>query len=223
MSTKVTNKSGELISHQPACCRASVDPSRPLDVERLSVADVHAATRLSQPDARRLLWQTLAPHAQQLTGLLLDGALGGQPAVTDALLSDALDQASDFADNLPVILWLAEAIGERALMLWGRQDENRQRSTIAEMLPRFDDHGRRTGPPTMSAPACTESAARQFRAAIELLPPLYRMTLVLADVYGVPRSHLAEMLARDEAATRLVLHHARLAVTETLLSMHTDS
>jgi hypothetical protein len=47
------------------------------------------------------------------------------------------------------------------------------------------------------------------------------MTLVLADVYEVPRPHLAEMLARSEEATKLLLHHARLAVTEMLMSMET--
>lgn len=198
--------------------RFLADQSLPLEAERLSVADVLNITRLGQPEASRMLWSHLATHVRRLTDLLLDRTHAGQPAINDALLADALDHAADYAGNLPVSVWLPEAIGEQALLIWGRQDEDRQRLAIAAMLPRFDSHGRRTGPPAPSTMACRESAAGDYRAAFDLLPPLYRMTLVLADVCLVPRAHLAEMLSRDESATNLLLHQARLAVTEFILA-----
>ncbi len=97
----------------------------------------------------------------------------------------------------------------------------------------YDDE-MRTGEETPYAPASPEYLAtpqsillsregrRKIEEAIDELPVLYRMTIVLRDVEGFSLKELAEIMDCSVGAVKSRLHRARNAVRESLISYYAD-
>lgn len=201
-------------SPSPVTVRPGATPrSKGIDVGQMLWLQRHGTV-----EQRRILWDWLEPQVRALADWLLRVELASDQAVVNALISDALDHASAYAPNIPVNVWLPQAIGERALMVWGRVNEAQQRALIIALLPRFNERGQRIGRREPLPRSTRANSEARYRAALERLPPLYRMVLVLTDVYAVSRPHMCEMLTSDPVGTRLLIHHARLAVTEFLFN-----
>lgn len=92
---------------------------------------------------------------------------------------------------------------------------------IEELLPRFDDEGRRLDvvPPWSQTPdellQCRETRQAVHRC-MERLPQDYRLVLLLRDVEGLDTQEAANALGVRPGAVKTRLHRARLALRELL-------
>jgi RNA polymerase sigma-70 factor (ECF subfamily) len=101
-----------------------------------------------------------------------------------------------------------------ALRLLRPAPERDPARTPLALLPRFDAEGRWAEPaPRLSAgllPAAERDA--RVRRAIDALPELYRVVILVCDVEGLSREEAAAGLGIPLGAVKLRLHRARQAL-----------
>jgi RNA polymerase sigma-70 factor (ECF subfamily) len=94
---------------------------------------------------------------------------------------------------------------------------------LEPLLPRFEAEGRWAAPgPRLASEALPEAERRQLvRAAIDELPDLYRVALLLRDVEKLSPAEAAAALGITESALKVRHHRARQALL-TLLHERTQ-
>ena len=86
--------------------------------------------------------------------------------------------------------------------------------SLEALLPRFEAAGRwAEAPPVLATEALPPGElAREVRRAIDELPELYRVVLLLRDVEGLSAAEAAVALGVAESTVKVRLHRARQAL-----------
>ena len=136
-------------------------------------------------------------------------------AVQDAFLS-AFRAIREFAGGSKLSTWLHRIVVNACLMKL-RSARSRPTASIESLLPTFDDTGHHAnGVRSWSEPPQDGLAAAELRArvrqCIEQLPEAYRTILLLRDIEELDTQETAERLGISQAAVKVRLHRARLAL-----------
>ena len=116
--------------------------------------------------------------------------------------------------------WVYRVAANACLMMRrkGKFEPEREIS-LEELMPKGEEGSRAEIPDPASLP--DELLARSeirasVRAAVESLPPPYRIVLVLRDMEHLPTSEVAQALSLPETTVKMRLHRARLMVRRSL-------
>ncbi len=116
------------------------------------------------------------------------------------------------------------AINECLMRL--RQIKRRAEEDIEELLPIFDESGRRVNSSGEAGSIVqtlhSEDIKRTVRGAIDQLPDQYRTVLLLRDIDGYNTIETAAILGIKENAVKVRLHRARSALKQLLAPLLAD-
>jgi RNA polymerase sigma-70 factor, ECF subfamily len=135
--------------------------------------------------------------------------------VQEAFLA-AFRSIGSFDRRAQLSTWLHRVVVNAALMKL-RTRRRRREESIDDLLPRFDEEGRRAvdgppwEPPTDALLQRREIQVR-VRRAIERLPDAYRTVLLLRDIEELDTDESATMLGITPQAVKTRLHRARQAL-----------
>jgi RNA polymerase sigma-70 factor (ECF subfamily) len=140
-------------------------------------------------------------------------------AVQEAFIL-AFGALDSFEGNSALASWLHRIVVNRCL---GRLRRRKRRRTVSldDLLPAFDEHGRRGRPvsPRVSAAEnqlVSAETRAQVRACIDRLPDPYRTVLVLRDIEEFDTDQTAARLDSTPGAVKTRLHRARQALRSLL-------
>jgi RNA polymerase sigma-70 factor (ECF subfamily) len=149
----------------------------------------------------------------------------GEPEDAKDVAQDTLLQAfrslKGVAEAKALKTWLYRVASNACRMKRRRgKFEPERELSLDELMPRLDDAGPGDLVPDFR-PLPDESASREelrasLRAAVDALPPHYRIVLVLRDMEELDTREVAEALELPESTVKMRLHRARLQVRKTL-------
>jgi RNA polymerase sigma-70 factor, ECF subfamily len=123
-----------------------------------------------------------------------------------------------------LVVWLYKVAKNRCLMSRRRSKfaPNRDLS-LEELMPDRKEMERLSGDGSINPEmfAIRSEEARLLRAAIQKLPPPYRIVLVLRDMEGLTDEEVAEITGLRAGTVRVRLHRARLFVRKELMKGRT--
>lgn len=136
-------------------------------------------------------------------------------AVQEAFLS-AFKSIDSFAGTARLGTWLHRIVVNACLMKL-RAQRNKRTTSIEALLPTFDEtghHARGVAPWNLPPPEQlhTSEVRSRVRACIDRLPEPYRVVLMLRDIEELDTRETAQRLGITEAATKVRLHRARMAL-----------
>ena len=140
------------------------------------------------------------------------------------VLQDTLIKAYTSLKNLrhPEALrsWVYRVAANACLMMRRKgKFEPQQEVSLDELMPRGTDGPRVEIPDPASLPdeeLARSELRRAVGAAVESLPPHYRIVLVLRDMEHLPTLEVAQVLDLPETTVKMRLHRARLMVRQSL-------
>jgi RNA polymerase sigma-70 factor, ECF subfamily len=114
--------------------------------------------------------------------------------------------------------WI-KGIAVKQCLMRLRQHRRRGEDSIDELLPVFDERGRRLSVPQDPVAVSVEAmdTGRVIHQALARLPDDYRVILVLRDIDGYTTGECASMLGLSVNAAKTRLHRARAALRTLLL------
>jgi RNA polymerase sigma-70 factor (ECF subfamily) len=122
-------------------------------------------------------------------------------------------------------VWLYKVARNRCLMnRRGAKNSRTKHVPLDELMlsySEFQDLAASRQPDPEANVLRTERNAR-LREAVQSVPPLYRMTLVLHDMEGLNTAEVAEVTGVREGTVRVRLHRARLLLRRQLSQMEND-
>lgn len=139
-------------------------------------------------------------------------------------LQDAFVQAwkglPRFQGHCALGTWLHRIVVNSSLMKLRRRKSHAEES-IEPLLPQFLEDGHAAHPPVAWPEPCDRLLERRevgdlVRAAIDRLPPTYRMVLLMRDIEELDTAETAAALGISENAVKVRLHRARQALRELL-------
>ncbi len=149
----------------------------------------------------------------------------GEPEDARDVAQDTLLQAfqslKQLAEPKALRSWLYRVASNACLMKRRRgKFEPARELSLDELMPRLDDETARDRVRDFR-PLPDESASREelragLRAAVEDLPPHYRIVLVLRDMEELGTRETAEALGLPASTVKMRLHRARLMVRQRL-------
>jgi len=151
-----------------------------------------------------------------VTRRLLRDESDAEDAVQKTFIS-AFQAIDAFSGNCRLSTWLHRIAVNHALMKL-RAGRRRAEQTIDDLLPRFDESGRRIDSDSRPQSPDTESLLDRHqtrlavRAAIERLPVRYRTVIVLRDLEEWNTEETAAAMRVTPAAVKVRLHRARQAL-----------
>jgi len=204
----------------------AVGSGEPTEIERLAAArggDADAFAALTRPRQREL-----HVHCYRMLGSLDDA----DDALQETLLR-AWRQLDRFEPRAPFRAWLYRIATNVCLTMLARRGRRGEVTTAALAAARHDA-GRQEGEPVQPDPypdrlldelgstaAGPEAAVEQregvelaFVAAVQLLPPRQRASLLLRDVVGYTAAEVAAMLATSVAGVNSALQRARVTLAQ---------
>lgn len=119
--------------------------------------------------------------------------------------------------------WVYRVAANACLMMRrkGKHEPDREIS-LDEVMPRFKD-GALPEIPDVSALPDEELARSELngiiRQAVDALPPLYRVVLVMRDMDGLSTHEVAEALGVPGSTVKMRLHRARLQARKTIADL----
>ncbi len=145
--------------------------------------------------------------------------------VQDAFLK-VFQKIASFEGRSSLWSWIRRiAINECLMRL--RQIKRRAEEDIEELLPVFDESGRRVEPSSEAGGIVqtlhVEEIKRTVREAIDQLPGQYRTVLLLRDIDDYNTSETATILGIKENAVKVRLHRARSALKQLLAPILSDT
>jgi RNA polymerase sigma-70 factor, ECF subfamily len=135
------------------------------------------------------------------------------------VLVQSVPVLSRFENPKALIVWLYKVARSRCLMMRRRSKfAPKPELSLEELMPdrkQLDRISQRGGL-NPEAFAMRSQQARRLRAAIQYLPPDYRIVLVLRDMEGLTDDEVAEITGLRSGTVRVRLHRARLFVRKQL-------
>ncbi len=178
------------------------------------------ALRLRAPTAAERLVATYGDRAYRLAIRITGNGQDAEEVVQDALWT-VIRKIDSFRGESAFGSWLYRIVVNTAYKsIRGRQRRPRELS-LDEVLPPFDEDGRRFAPmadwaPRVDDPAIQAELRTVLTSAINELPPVYRTTLVLCDVEGWSTREIAKTLGLSVSAVKARVHRARLFLRKRL-------
>ncbi len=129
-----------------------------------------------------------------------------------------IDGIDKFQGRSSLQYWIRGVAIRQSLMAL-RRSRRRREQPIEDLLPRFDEHGRRLdGHGAAAGPMATQQLVEQeerrrfVREQIDALGEDYRLVLLLRDIDGYSTRETADILGIRENAVKTRLHRARSAL-----------
>jgi len=154
-------------------------------------------------------------------GLRVCGEREDAKDVAQDTLLQAFQSLKQVAEPKALRSWLYRVASNACLMKRRRgKFEPARELSLEELMPRLDGDETRDRVPDFR-PLPDESASREevragLRAAVQDLPPHYRIVLVLRDMEELGTRETAEALGLPESTVKMRLHRARLMVRQRL-------
>ena len=129
-----------------------------------------------------------------------------------------LDQ---FEGKSSIRAWMRSIVVNEALIMLRKRRSLNEDANIDPLLPEFDENDCRIEAKWVESPTpeqllMTKESRQQVLEAIDKLPDIYRLTLLLRDIEGQSTAEVAQALGISEASVKTRLHRARAAL-KTLL------
>ena len=137
---------------------------------------------------------------------------------TQEVLTKSLPVLSRFENPKALVVWLYKVAKSRCLMSRRKSKfAPRHELSLDELMPDRSELARLSqGGLSPESFAIKSQEARRLRAAIQRLPPPYRIVLVLRDMEGLTDDEVAEITGLRPGTVRVRLHRARLFVRKEL-------
>jgi len=214
----------------PRYPRKSIDPDAAL-VAQLRRADTGAAEALVGAYGDRVYRLAI-----RITG----NASDAEEVVQDAFLN-VLRNIGTFRGDASLGSWIYRIVVNVAYQNVRRRRHRRDEICFEDVLPSFQEDGRHAGAISdwsarIDEPAAQRELRAALNAAIEDLPPAYRVAIVLRDAQGFSMHEVADSLNISMANAKSRVHRGRLflrkrlamflggaTITDSASSQHADS
>ena len=190
--------------------RNSIDPDAAL-VAELRRTDTGAAETLVGAYGDRVYRLAI-----RITG----NASDAEEVVQDAF-SSVLKNIGTFRGDASLGSWIYRIVANAAYQNVRRRRHRRDEICLEDVLPSFQEDGRHAGPISdwsarIDDPAVQAELRVALNAAIDDLPPAYRVAIVLRDVQGSSMREVADALKISVANAKSRVHRGRLFLRKRL-------
>jgi RNA polymerase sigma-70 factor, ECF subfamily len=194
----------------PRFPRKSIDPD----------AALMAQLRRTDPGAAEALVDTYGDRVYRLAIRITGNASDAQEVVQDAFWS-VLRNIGTFRGDASLGSWIYRIVANAAYQTVRRRRHRRDEIGLEDVLPSFQEDGRHAGPVSdwsaqFDDPATQTELRDALDAAIEDLPPAYRVAIVLRDVEGSSMREVAGALNISMANAKSRVHRGRLFLRKRL-------
>jgi len=182
--------------------------------------DLLAALREREPTAAEALIDAYGDRAYRLAVRITGNVQDAEEVVQDALCA-VIWKIDDFRGESAFGSWVFRIVANTAYNKLRGGHKRRRDVSLDEVLPAFDEDGGQFMPMAdwstlVDDPAIQQQVRLALTAAIEDLPALYRVALVLRDVEGLSHPEIAEQLSLSLPAVKTRVHRARLFLRKRL-------
>ena len=167
--------------------------------------------------ALSLLQNTVFSFSMRVCGQREDA----EDTMQDVLVK-SLPYLPKFDSPKALLVWLYKVAKNRCLMSRRRSKfAPAQELSLDELMPSRKELHQLSGEDRINpeAFAIRSEEAERLRAAIQKLPPAYRIVLILRDMEGLTDDEVAEITGIRPVTVRVRLHRARLYVRKELMKM----
>lgn len=165
-------------------------------------------------EALGLLQNTIYSFSMKLCGHPEDA----EDTMQDVLVK-ALPYLPKFDSPQALSVWLYKVARNRCLMSRrGAKNATNKHVSLDELMPSPRDlqHLMNVEQPDPEQSLLRSERDKRVREAVQRVPPLYRMTLVLHDMEGLSTAQVARVTGVREGTVRVRLHRARLMLRQQL-------
>jgi RNA polymerase sigma-70 factor (ECF subfamily) len=178
-----------------------------------------AALRAGKDDAFEYIVRAYSPRLMAVLQRMLASPDDAADALQEAFIQ-AFRNIGRFEGHAKLSTWLHRIAVNAALMKL-RSKKRRPEASIEDLLPRFNDNGKRAeiGPTwTIEASDIAQNGELRelIRKKIDELPEDYRTIILMRDIEEMDTAEAAHALGITEGAVKTRLHRARLALRELL-------
>jgi RNA polymerase sigma-70 factor (ECF subfamily) len=143
-----------------------------------------------------------------------------EEVVQDAF-SSVLRNMGTFRGDASLGSWIYRIVANAAYQNVRRRRHRRDEICLEDVLPSFQEDGRHAGPISdwsarIDDPAAQTELRAALNAAIDDLPPAYRVAIVLRDVQGSSMREVADALKISVANAKFRVHRGRLFLRKRL-------
>jgi len=182
--------------------------------------DLLEALRHHEPAAAECLVGAYGERAYRLAARITRNEQDAEEVVQDAFYA-VIRQIDTFRGESAFGSWLYRIVANAAYQKLRARRRRRGEVRWDEVLPPFDEQSRHVAPiadwsPRVNDPSIQTELRMVLEAAIDELPPAYRIVLVLCDVEGRSIREIAELLDLSVPAVKIRIHRARLFVRKEL-------
>ena len=182
--------------------------------------DLLAALLEREPTAAEALIDAYGDRAYRLALRITGNVQDAEEVVQDAFCA-VIWKIDDFRGESAFSSWLFRIVANAAYNKLRCRHNRRRDVSLDEVLPAFDEDGCQFMPMAdwstrVDDPAIQKQVRLALTAAIEDLPELYRVALVLRDIEGLSHPEIAEQLSLSLPAVKTRVHRARLFLRKRL-------
>jgi len=194
----------------PRFLRKSIDPD----------AALVAQLRRTEKGAAEALVAAYGDRVYRLAIRITGNASDAEEVVQDAFLS-VLRSIGTFRGDASLGSWIYRIAANAAYQNVRRRRHRRGEISLEDALPSFQEDGRHAGTISdwsarIGDPATQTELRAALDAAMEDLPPAYRVAIVLRDVEGLSMREVADALSISVANAKSRVHRGRLFLRKRL-------
>jgi len=183
------------------------------------------ALRGREPTAADCLVSAYGERSYRLAARITRNEQDAEEVVQDAFYA-VIQKIDTFRGESAFGSWLYRIVANAAYKKLRIRRRRRDEVCRDEVLSSFDEHSRHVPriadwSARVNDPSIQTELRMALEAAIDELPPAYRMVLVLRDVEGHSNPEIAELLNLSLTAVKIRVHRARLFVRKQLGSAMT--
>jgi RNA polymerase sigma-70 factor (ECF subfamily) len=179
-----------------------------------------AQLRRTETGAAEALVSAYGDRVYRLAIRITGNASDAEEVVQDAFWS-VLRNIGAFRGDASLGSWIYRIVANAAYQNVRRRRHRRDEICLEDVLPSFQEDGRHAGPISdwsarIGDPATPTELRAALDAAIEDLPPAYRVAIVLRDVQGSSMREVADALKISVANAKSRVHRGRLFLRKRL-------